>query len=143
MEIATYRQKTVKYSVMFLVIFFALAAPYFIYYSSYIRIILFNQQYQDGKFKKQSRCAKNCMLFNLTFFGCFYFLIFDLLSKLFAMIMIPFLIIGGRRGIKFIWGSYEKLMLNVFKLNTQDLEAFEIQKRVVIPMFEDAPITIL
>ena len=122
--------------------FFAIASPYFIYYSAYMKLILFSESYESHKFNKISCFGKIFLILNLTCVGSFFFVIFDIMSKVLAIFIILSLPMGAR-GHEFVRDKYDSLMLKVFKLNQQDLKAFETQKKVAIPMFEDVPMLLV
>ena len=82
----------IKFAMIFAMIFFAIASPYLIYYSAYMRLVLFKDSYAINKWSKISCLGKTFMLFNLTCVGGFCFVAFDLTSKLTAVALLISLI---------------------------------------------------
>jgi len=81
-----------KFAMIFAMIFFAIASPYLIYYSAYMRLVLFKDSYALNKWAKLSCFGKTFLMFNLTCVGGFCFVMFDLTSKLTAVALLVSLI---------------------------------------------------
>ena len=102
---------------MFAAIFFSIASPYFIYYSSYMKLTLYSESYETYKFNKISCMGKRSFFLNLTCVGSLFFVLFDAFSKVLAIFIILSIPKGGE-GHAIVRDAYERFMLVVFKLNT-------------------------
>ena len=108
-----------------------------------MKLILFDETFEKSRFRKISKCGKIFLIANLTCVGSFTFLLFDLLTKLLAVCILIGVLLRQDKGHQWCRQKYEDFMLYLFRLNSENLKAFEIQKKVAIPMFEDLPMLIL
>ena len=105
---------------VFCVMFCSITSPYFIYYSSYMRLVLFKDSYAPNKFAKLNCWGKIFLGANLTCIGGLSFILFDLSAKLTAgLLAIAFLTtpIFGMRVVKWVFDFYETFLIEVFKLD--------------------------
>jgi len=110
-----------KYSMIFAVIFIAIASPYFIYYSAYMRLVLFKDSYAVNKFSKLGCWGKVFLILNLTCIGGLSFIIFDLTSKFTALCLLISLITAPFCKSKipdFVYKVQKHFLYKVFKLDS-------------------------
>jgi len=81
-------QERVKFATLSAVIFFSVLSPYFLYYSSYMKLLLFKDSYDEVRFKSLTKWARFFLSMNLTFFGGLYFILFDIIAKILAFIIL-------------------------------------------------------
>ena len=137
-------QDKIKYTLIFATIFISIASQYFIYYSSYMKLILFQNSYEN--WEELSLWEKIFMCSNLIFTGAFRFPLFDIINKTMATFFLVSFLVYPFKGLalhKHIQTAYYSLMLSVFKLDPENIKVFESMKKIVVPIFEDVPIILV
>ena len=111
-----------------------------------MRLLLFKKAFEPNQFSKFNWWIKAFLKLNLTFIGGLSFIGFDFIGKFtalclfFSMVTFPF---AGSYFPDKIFYTQEYVLLKVFNIDSQDLKAFEAQKKIAVPMFEDLPMLII
>jgi len=138
--------KRVKFATLSAIIFFSVLSPYFLYYSSYMKLLLFKDSYEEVRFKSLTKWARFFLSVNLTFFGGLYFILFDLIAKILALILaltLPSFLCVKKKWLAKLLKWYEDFMFWAFDLNPQNLKSFDMQKKIVVPMFTNIPMLLI
>ena len=122
---------------IFSAIALSFATPFIIHYSSYMKLMLFQNlpKYQQV-----------FLFLNLTCLGALSAIAFDLMNKLIVILYMIAFITSPFFGVQlhtYLNRWYNVVMHKMFILDEENLRVFEIQRRVTVPLFQDVPIIII